>query len=141
MSSTPNSESDGTTPTSHRKIWILVAIIGFIAAFFFQWKNALDQGAIAETDSGTVIRVKVEGEHFKFFTDENIPISDAILCNTENGNVIGALEPVCGSGKTFVPRLTVPREIAAQPHFVGVVIPSLISDGAPVFLILENPFR
>lgn len=131
-----------TAQKSFSPKWLLLALTGFIAAFLFQWKNSVDQGGIAQTDSGEIVRVKVENEQFKFFTSgEDVPVANAFLCDGD-GNILGYLEEIISSSeKTFVPKLCVSRERIEKERFVNVVIPSLKNKGIPVILMIENPFR
>lgn len=138
-------EPTGGTPLKKEnrrvnKNWLLVAIIGFIAAFFFQWKNSLDQSSIAQTDSDTVVRVKVENGKFKFFSNKELPPIEALLSDSD-GNVLGSLVPVSDAEKTFTTQLCVSQNTAARTRFVNIVILSLKRNGIPVVLTLENPFR
>ena len=82
--------TDETEEKSFNKGWLILAIIGFVAAFLFQWKNSINQGAIAQTDSDEVIRVKFEDGNFKIFSNGKTPFAEALLCD-ERGNVIGKL--------------------------------------------------
>lgn len=134
--------AEGTDQKSFNPKWLLLALAGFVAAFLFQWKNSLDQGGIAQTDSGEIIRVKVENEQFKFFTSgKDVPVANAFLCD-DDGNILGHLEEIISSPeKTFVPKLCVSREIIERERFINVVIPSLKNEGIPVILMIENPFR
>jgi hypothetical protein len=131
-----------TAQKSFNPKWLLLALTGFIAAFLFQWKNSVDQGGIAQTDSGEIVRVKVENEQFKFFTSgKDVPVANAFLCDGD-GNILGYLEEIISSPeKTFVPKLCVSRERIEKERFVNVVIPSLKNKGIPVILMIENPFR
>lgn len=131
-----------TAQKSFNPKWLLLALTGFIAAFLFQWKNSVDQGGIAQTDSGEIVRVKVENEQFKFFTSgKDVPVANAFLCDGD-GNILGYLEEIISSSeKTFVPKLCVSRERIEKERFVNVVIPSLKNKGIPVILMIENPFR
>ena len=127
-------------PEALNKAWLFLALIGFLAAFLFQWKNSLDQSSIAETDSGSVVRVKFEEGYFKFFSDKEVPLKDIFVCDAD-GKILAALIPAPQKTNAFTPELRVSPEVAAEPRFVNIVVPSLKSDGIPLVLKLENPLR
>ncbi|MBQ9758487.1 MAG: hypothetical protein IJW12_01785 [Opitutales bacterium] len=133
--------TDETEEKSFNKGWLILAIIGFVAAFLFQWKNSINQGAIAQTDSDEVVRVKFEDGNFKIFSNGKTPFAEALLCD-ERGNVIGKLSRRADGSEIFeLCRDAGTPTSFPQDRFLHVVIPALKSEGHPVVLITENPFR
>lgn len=126
--------------------WLLVAALALVAAFLFQWKNSLDQASIAQTDSGAIIRVKpensVDGDafpRFRFFFSGNAPFSEALLCDGA-GNVVCRLKADAGTPDVFRRDGDFLAENFPRERFLRIVVPARQSDGAPVVLLVENPF-
>lgn len=130
-----------TEERSFNKGWLALAIIGFVAAFLFQWKNSIDQGAIARTDNDEVVRVKFEDGNFKIFSNGKTPFAEALLCD-EHGNVIGELARHADGSEIFELRRDAGTQTSfPQSRFLRIVIPTLKNEGNPIVLLVENPFR
>lgn len=133
--------SDETAEPSFNKGWLVLAIIGCAAAFLFQWKNSIDQGGIAQTDNDEVVRVKFEDGNFKIFSNGKTPFAEALLCD-EHGNILGKLVRHANGSEIFeLRRDTESTTPFPTDKFLRVVVPALKSDGKPVVLLAENPFR
>ncbi len=126
------------------KLWLIAAAIALAAAFLFQWKNGIDQAAIAQTDAGDVVRVRAErvpAPGFRiFFNGDAGDFSEALLCD-DDGNVLCTLARDAATEDFF----RVPDDFDSgkitRERFLRVVVPALKSDGKPVVLVAENPFR
>lgn len=133
--------SEKPEQSTFNKSWLILAVIGFVAAFLFQWGNSIQQGSIAQTDSGEVVRIQFEDGYFKISSSGNTPFAEALICD-ENGKVLGRLLRKAEGDQTF--ELDRDAEQAAafpQEKYLRVVIPSLRSEGKPLVLLVENPFR
>lgn len=147
----PNSKEHGNASPrgSFKKIWIFAAGIALVAAFFFQWKNSVDQAAIAQLQGGGVIRAKIETAGtpaFRVFVSEKIgkenlappEVYDGngnFLCKTErvgdtadNGELV--FSPVFDDDFA--------REKFDKERFPRLAFFSLVEDGKPVVLVLKK---
>ena len=125
-------------------LWLIAAAIALAAAFLFQWKNGIDQASIAQTDAGDVVRVRAERDvpaGFRvFFSGAPEAFAEALLCDGD-GNTLCALARSEADPERFdVPAGFAAEKIAGE-RFLRVVVPALKSEGAPVVLVVENPFR
>jgi len=132
-----------------RKIWFFAAAIALVAAFFFQWKNGVDQAAIAQPDSGGVVRAKIEmaeTPRFRVFFSENFSAGkiDSPDVYDSDGNFLCKTERVAGTpteeGELFSPVFSddAARERFAKERFPRLVFFSIFEDGKPVVLVLKK---
>jgi len=132
-----------------RKIWFFAAIVALVAAFFFQWKNSVDQAAIAQPDSGGVVRAKIETAgtpRFRVFLSENFLAGkiDSPDVYDSDGNFLCKTERVAGTqsteGELFSPVFPdeTARERFAKERFPRLVFFSIFDDGKPVVLVLNK---
>lgn len=126
------------------KLWLIAAAIALVAAFLFQWKNGIDQAAIAQTDAGEVVRVRAErvpAAGFRIFFNGNAgDFSEALLCD-DGGNVLCVLARDAGNENFFRVPDDFDSEKIARERFLRIVVPALKSEGKPVVLVAENPFQ
>lgn len=125
-------------------LWLTAAAIALVAAFFFQWKNGIEQASIAQTDAGDVVRVKTEPgarPGFRVFFNGNADdFAEALLCDGD-GNALCVLARSAADPERFDVTADFDSGKTAGERFLRVVVPALKSEGAPVVLVVENPFR
>lgn len=137
--------AEGKKSRVARAVWLAAAFAAAVAAFLFQWKNNLDQAAIAQADSGEIVRAAAlapdgAGDAFPRFRilSGGGKISEALLCDG-GGNVVCMLKPGAGTPEIFrcieIPDTkNFPRE-----RRLRIVVPALRSGGKPLVLLVENP--
>lgn len=126
-----------------RPLWLAVAAIALVAAFLLQWKNGIDQAAIAQTDDGQFIRAKIEGDAFRIFSAKtHTPIPEAFLYGSD-GEMLAKIVPAASDPALFRREKNdaSTEEKLRGEKFLYIVIPSEKSDGKPVILLVKNPFR
>lgn len=150
MPEIPAKEEENRSGSSRRLVWLAVAVCALCAAFLLQWKNSLSQASIARTDSGAIVRAfpadaaAAPGGRpaFRILRGGGENFSEALLCD-EAGNALCELRAKPDAPEIFrCPEDFSPEKISRE-RFLRIVIPALRGEGggAPVVLLLENPFR
>ena len=140
--SVPAADSAAPPQKTFRGFWLVFAALAFAAAFFFQWKNSLDQASIAQTDAGGTVRAKIEEsapDGIRVFYEGPENFSEILLCDG-GGNVLCALDRAPDDPEFFRFPPDAPREKIAEERFWRFVVPALKSDGKPVVLVVRNVF-
>ena len=140
--SVPAADSAAPPQKTFRGFWLVFAALAFGAAFFFQWKNSLDQASIAQTDAGGTVRAKIEEsapDGIRVFYEGPENFSEILLCDGD-GNALCALERAPDDPEFFRFPPDAPREKIAEERFWRFVVPALKSDGKPVVLVVRNVF-
>lgn len=120
------------------KTWLFVALIALTAAFLFQWRNEIDQAAIVQTDSGSIVRAKVDATpgSFRIFYNGSEKIREVLLCDGD-GNVLCKMTANTQTPEVFNVPAEAPLKEIRNKRFLRLVIPNLQSDGQPVVLLVK----